>query len=108
VQKCVPFVLCLLLVLPSFAQKGRLQESYTVLKGILGTPDKKIPRDLLDKATCVVICPSVKKAGFIVGWEYEWQKKQAPNSFGGVQRLQGFASLSVSIYTEDLHMPQYR
>jgi len=41
-----------------------------VLREILGTPDKGIPRDLLDKAECVVVYPSVKKAGFIVGGEY--------------------------------------
>ena len=35
--------------------------------GILGTPDKGIPRDLLDKSACVVVLPSVKKAGFIGG-----------------------------------------
>lgn len=65
--------LSLLLSLPSLAQKkeqDRLQESYNVLKEILGTPDKGIPRDLLNKAECVVVYPSVKKAGFIVGAEY--------------------------------------
>jgi len=65
--------LSLLLSLPSLAQKKeqeRLQESYNVLKEILGTPDKGIPRDLLNKAECVVVYPSVKKAGFIVGAEY--------------------------------------
>jgi lipid-binding SYLF domain-containing protein len=59
--------------LPLCAQKkedARLQESYRVLKGILGTPDKGIPRDLLDKSVCVLVFPSVKKAGFIVGGEY--------------------------------------
>jgi len=72
-QKCILFALCLLVALSSFAQKkegDRLQESYNVLKEILGTPDKGIPRDLLDKAECVVVYPSVKKAGFIVGGEY--------------------------------------
>jgi lipid-binding SYLF domain-containing protein len=59
--------------LSAFAQEkegDRLKESYNVLKEILGTPDKGIPRDLLDKAECVVVYPSVKKAGFIVGGEY--------------------------------------
>jgi SH3 domain-containing YSC84-like protein 1 len=63
----------LLFALSSSAQKkeeDRLKESYNVLKEILGTPDKGIPRDLLDKAECVVVYPSVKKAGFIVGGEY--------------------------------------
>lgn len=72
-RKYMLFAFSLLLTLSSFAQKKeeeRLQESYNVLKEILGTPDKGIPRDLLDKAECVVIYPSVKKAGFIVGAEY--------------------------------------
>lgn len=63
----------LLFALSSFAQKKegeRLHESYNVLKEILGTPDKGIPRDLIDKAECVIVYPSVKKAGFIVGAEY--------------------------------------
>ena len=67
------FALSLLLAISSFAQKkeeDRLKESYNVLKEILGTPDKGIPRDLLDKSECVVVYPSVKKAGFIVGAEY--------------------------------------
>jgi lipid-binding SYLF domain-containing protein len=48
----------------------RLKDSYNVLKEVLGTPDKGIPRDLLNKSYCVVVFPSVKKAGFIVGGEY--------------------------------------
>lgn len=64
---------CFLLALPSFGQQKedeRLKESYTVLKEILGMPDKGIPRDLLDKAECVVVYPSVKKAAFVVGASY--------------------------------------
>jgi len=34
---------------------------------IMGTPDKGIPKDLLNKAECVAVFPSVIKAGFIVG-----------------------------------------
>jgi lipid-binding SYLF domain-containing protein len=34
---------------------------------IMGTPDKGIPTDLLNKAECVAVFPSVVKAGFIVG-----------------------------------------
>jgi len=52
------------------AERARLKESYQVLKEILATPDKGIPRDLLDKAECVVVFPSVKKAAFIVGASY--------------------------------------
>jgi lipid-binding SYLF domain-containing protein len=72
-RKYVLIALSLLLPLYSLAQKkeaDRLKESYNVLKEILGTPDKGIPQNLLDKAECVVVYPSVKKAGFIVGAEY--------------------------------------
>jgi lipid-binding SYLF domain-containing protein len=40
-----------------------------VLKEILNMPDG-IPKDLLNKALCVVVYPSVKKAAFIVGGSY--------------------------------------
>jgi lipid-binding SYLF domain-containing protein len=47
----------------------RLRNSGTVLKEILDVPDY-IPQDLLDKADCVVVFPSVLKAAFIVGGSY--------------------------------------
>jgi SH3 domain-containing YSC84-like protein 1 len=59
--------------LPLVAQQkeqDRLKESYLVMKEILGMPDKGIPRDLLNKAECVVVFPSVKKAAFVVGASY--------------------------------------
>ena len=73
VRKITPLMLFACFLLPLCAQKkedARLHESYDVLKEILGTPDKGIPRDLLNKAECVLVFPSVKKAGFIVGGEY--------------------------------------
>jgi lipid-binding SYLF domain-containing protein len=72
-QKYVLVAVVLVLTVSSFSEKKedeRLQESYNVLKEILGTPDKGIPQDLLDKAECVLVYPSVKKAGFIVGGSY--------------------------------------
>lgn len=66
-------VIVLCCTMPALAQKkedDRLKESRDVLKEILATPDKGIPRDLLNKAECVVVFPSVKKAGFIVGASY--------------------------------------
>jgi SH3 domain-containing YSC84-like protein 1 len=47
----------------------RLRNCGTVLKEILDVPDN-IPQDLLDKADCVVVFPSVVKAAFIVGASY--------------------------------------
>ena len=47
----------------------RLANSATVLKEILGMPDS-IPKDLLDKAECVIVFPSVKKVALGVGGSY--------------------------------------
>jgi SH3 domain-containing YSC84-like protein 1 len=51
-------------------ETDRIQAAADVLKQILDTPDKGIPQGLLDKADCVIIYPSVKKAAFIVGGSY--------------------------------------
>jgi lipid-binding SYLF domain-containing protein len=66
-------VVLLCTALSGFAQDkedDRLKNSYTVLKEILATPDQGIPHDLLNKAVCVIIYPSVLKAAFIVGGSY--------------------------------------
>jgi lipid-binding SYLF domain-containing protein len=71
-KKLFAILLTLACAAPSLAQTkedDRITNSYTVLKEILGMPES-IPRDLLNKAECVVIFPSVKKAAFIVGASY--------------------------------------
>lgn len=50
-------------------ESTRLQESATVLSEIFGMPDS-LPQDLLDKAECVIIFPSVKKVALGVGGSY--------------------------------------
>ncbi|HXL22716.1 MAG TPA: lipid-binding SYLF domain-containing protein [Candidatus Dormibacteraeota bacterium] len=50
-------------------EKDRLQNAGTVIKEVLDIPDD-IPQDLLDKARCVVVLPSVLKAAFVVGGSY--------------------------------------
>src|SRR5580704_2967171 len=50
-------------------EEDRIANSSTVMRDILNVPDN-IPRDLLDKARCVVVMPSVLKAAFIVGGDY--------------------------------------
>jgi len=50
-------------------EQERVRNSGQVLKEILNVPDN-IPHDLLDKAECVVILPSVKKAAFGIGGSY--------------------------------------
>lgn len=48
----------------------RIAESAKVFNEVMAAPDKGIPRDLLEKAKCIVIIPGVKKAGFVVGGQY--------------------------------------
>ena len=50
--------------------KSRIEESAAVLTEIHAAPDKDIPKELWDRATCVVVIPSVKKVAFIFGGEY--------------------------------------
>jgi len=50
-------------------EEDRVKDAGVVLKEILNIPDD-IPQDLLDKAECVIILPSVKKGAFGVGASY--------------------------------------
>jgi lipid-binding SYLF domain-containing protein len=50
-------------------QEDRIANASAVMSEILNVPDN-IPRDLLDKARCVVVIPSVVKAAFIIGGDY--------------------------------------
>ena len=48
----------------------RFNEAAVVLRELRNVPDKGPPEDLLGKAQCVLVIPSLKKAAFIVGGEY--------------------------------------
>lgn len=50
-------------------EEDRLRACSTVLKEILNVPDD-IPKDLLDKAECVIVFPGVKKFAMGVGGSY--------------------------------------
>ena len=50
-------------------EQERVKESGEVLKEILNIPDD-IPQDLLDKAECLVVLPSVKKGAFGIGGSF--------------------------------------
>src|SRR5260370_35660928 len=63
-----------LIALPIAAAKdiketGRWQNCGTVLKEIMDTPDD-IPQELIDKAECIIVFPSVIKAAFVFGASY--------------------------------------
>lgn len=68
------FLSLLLLAAPLLAatdekEEERVKDAGVVLKEILNIPDD-IPQDLLDKAECLIILPSVKKGAFGVGGSY--------------------------------------
>src|SRR5450755_1872331 len=72
------FIVCFIAVLISSAaalaaddehEADRVKDSGIVLKEILNIPDD-IPQDLLDKAECLIILPSVKKGAFGIGGSY--------------------------------------
>src|SRR6516164_11109764 len=50
-------------------EEDRVKDAGRVITEILNVPDD-IPQDLLDKADCVVVFPSVLKAAFVVGGSY--------------------------------------
>ena len=50
-------------------ENDRIQNAGTVLKEVLDVPED-IPKDLLNKARCVIVLPSVLKAAFVVGGDY--------------------------------------
>src|SRR5580692_2871695 len=50
-------------------EQKRLEECGTVLQEVLNIPDN-IPHDLLAKAECVIVIPSVKKLAFGVGADF--------------------------------------
>ena len=50
-------------------EQNRLENSGTVLQEVMGVPDN-IPQELLEKAECIIVFPSVLKAAFVVGGSY--------------------------------------
>ena len=70
----VAFMLVLFVSLPAFASRGkqieRLENSADVLKEIMDIPEGSIPKDLLEKAECIVIIPGLKKAALGIGGDY--------------------------------------
>src|SRR6185369_14496635 len=51
-------------------QANRLKEAAAVLTEIHSAPDRDIPNDLWDKASCVAVITGVKKVAFVLGGEY--------------------------------------
>lgn len=60
----------LLLCTPAFAGETQLEKATNVVNQIMGSPDKSIPQDLLNKAVCVGVVPSELKFALGVGGTY--------------------------------------
>jgi lipid-binding SYLF domain-containing protein len=50
-------------------EQERLENSGTVMQEVMGVPDN-IPQELLEKAECIIVFPSVLKAAFVFGGSY--------------------------------------
>lgn len=48
----------------------RLEKAAEVLNEVMGTPEKSIPRDLLNKAVCIGVIPSQKKFALGIGGSF--------------------------------------
>jgi lipid-binding SYLF domain-containing protein len=73
-RTCAVGLSALLLASTAFAQLSKddveqLSEATAVLADMRRAPDSGIPEAIWSKAECVVVIPSLKKAGFIVGGE---------------------------------------
>jgi SH3 domain-containing YSC84-like protein 1 len=44
----------------------RLDDAAALFNEVMGTPDKSIPQDLLNKSHCIILVPGLKKGGFVV------------------------------------------
>src|SRR5215831_5665843 len=72
-KKLLSILLALMFVPAAFAsdekEVDRVKDAGVVLKEILNIPDD-IPKDLLDRAECVIVLPSVKKLAIGIGGSF--------------------------------------
>src|SRR3989442_10696651 len=54
----------------STREARRVEEAAAVLNEIHAVPDKDVPQELWERAACVLVVPSLKKAAFVFGGEY--------------------------------------
>jgi lipid-binding SYLF domain-containing protein len=51
-------------------EKERISNAVDVLTQLLDTPDKSIPKEIVNKCECMIVIPSVKKGAFVFGGQY--------------------------------------
>ncbi len=88
VASLISLAIALVVAAPAKAQDAamtpdkRLENATASIDEVMNAPDKGIPRDLYNKARCVVIIPDVLKAAFIVGGKYGRGYVSCRNSSG--------------------------
>lgn len=62
----------LLMAASAFAadSEKRIDHATSAFEELMRTPDKGIPRDLLERANCIIIIPGLKKGAFGIGGKY--------------------------------------
>ncbi|MGA8144568.1 MAG: lipid-binding SYLF domain-containing protein [Candidatus Acidiferrales bacterium] len=65
----VCFMLIAVVVYAANKEQDRLENCGVVMQEIMNVPDN-IPQDVMEKAECVIVFPSVLKAAFVVGASY--------------------------------------
>jgi SH3 domain-containing YSC84-like protein 1 len=74
-RKLYTVLICLMACAGALAQETtkeseRLHSAAEIVNEIMGTPEKAIPQDLLDKAVCVGVIPGEKKFALGVGGSF--------------------------------------
>jgi SH3 domain-containing YSC84-like protein 1 len=72
----IALCLCFTLAYPAFAASSRedlqdrIDSAKTVLDQIMAAQDRTVPLDILQRATCVAVVPSMIKGAFVFGAQY--------------------------------------
>src|SRR5215471_10649081 len=66
----IPFLAAASLLAVESSPDTRLRHSMEAFQDVMKSPDKGIPRDLFNKAQCLVIVPDLVKGAFFVGGKY--------------------------------------
>src|ERR1700683_2795296 len=87
----------------------RLNDAAALFNEVMGTPDKSIPQDLLNKSHCIVLVPGLKKGGFVVAAKWgrgfvtcRGASGQGWGAPGAVRIEGGSVGLQIGISSTDL------
>jgi len=87
----------------------RLNDAAEMFSEIMGTPDKSIPQDLLNKSHCIILVPGLKKGGFVLAAKYGRGFVSCRNASGqgwgppGAVRIEGGSfGLQIGVSSTDL------